>query len=553
MKDGPPLKALPWVLSLGSGLLLALAFLGPRPWAGPVLAPVALVPWVILFSPDGLRAPAWLILPGAYLFGILAGLPLLGESIVLGLLAPLAFIPFLLPFAVVLRRLPRWRWLPPWLAVPILWVGTEWIRCTYSPGSLEIYLLGHGVSPVTALIQAADLVGSYGISFLVAGANSIVAFEILSRMKRSPAGGSEASSARAVRIGTLGGLICLSFVYGVVSLLSLEVRPGPRLFAVRIGGSRVRPDAPREQEKRYVEQTYRTVSRDAGADLIVWPKDAIPDILLFDVEYLEDLKSLGNWFQCPIFVGARGVTGRFPDVYRHVAVHMTAGGDPARDYPQMQLLPGFEYAPLEMQLRRFELDEWRMGWGDAAKAGGKATRWVVGAWLGATPRLQRGHDLRLFDLDEETSFGAPLGFEGLSQGWCRGAKEKGASFIVSLDRRRSGTAGLCRAALAAATFRAIESRMSFVRVEEDGQCFLIDPAGRLVRLQEEHSRTEPAFDVQIPVLSSPSEGASRGGEILGRLAALLCIALLGRVLMRGLGGPAISMDLSGKHPKVEKR
>ena len=504
-------------LSLASGLILAVLFLCPWLLLPALIAPVALVPWIVLISPRGLAASPWTILPGAYLCALLLGLDLVKASLGVGLLIPLLFCTFLLPFAAILRRVDR-RWgAVGWLVVPLVWVGTEWLRCTFSPGSLEIFLLGHTVAGIPVLVQAAGVIGSYGVSFCVAAVNSALALEVIRKIERSR--GVPDERGRGLRLGILGVLLCLWVLQGLVSLSPRKMADAPRIFAVRMGKVWEETDRPWDQEKLYVEQTYETVPREGGADLIVWPKEAIPDILLYDQDYLGDLKNLGEWFRAPFLVGARGASARW-ETYRIVAVHVTAGGDPARDYAQMQLTPGLEYAPLELQLRRFDVE-----WGDAIRRS-------VSGGLGAVPRLVPGHDLRTFDLSDEMSLGAPLGLEVLSHSWCRGAKEKGASFLVSLDRRRWMGSGVSKAVLLAATFRARENRISIVRIEEGGFAYLIGPSGRLVRLARECKRSDPAFTVEVPILATIPEGTTRGGEIIGRIAAALTLILFGWSLLQ---------------------
>ncbi|MCZ6690128.1 MAG: hypothetical protein O7H41_11030 [Planctomycetota bacterium] len=530
MKPADPMKATPggsairWGLSLSGGALLALAFGIPSSFLPAILAPFVLLPWIVLFSRRGLRAPAWMILPGAYLFAILAGSNLVAAAPLPGLLMPFIFVPFVLPFSVVLRGWPEDSSFPVWLAAAFAWVGAEWIRCTFSAGSIEIYLLGHTLAGIPLLIQVADILGSYGVSFLVALASSAVTFELLDRWPRPASGPVAGAGGRWLRRGVAGGGILMAILYGVISLSTMETTDGPRVYAVRIGPS---TEGPRAREKRYVERTYRSVPQDGTADLIVWPKDAVADVYLYDPDYTRDMRNLGNWFECPFLIGARNVQPRYRDTFRNVVVHVTPEGQPAREYSQMLLLPGLEYGPLERQMRRLEA-----GGGEWAGSLERASRWLVKGWLDSVPRLDPGRRLLTFDLRDDLSYGAPLGSEIMSHGWCRGAREKGAEFLISLDRSRIASARHDWAVLRSATFRAVENRISVLRIEEGGLSYLIDPAGRLRQMSSGGEASGPAFQVDIPILAKPAEPAPFGGELFGRLAAALTVLLLGGVLMR---------------------
>ena len=58
-----------------------------------------------------------------------------------------------------------WR-VPPAFAVPIVWVGVEWIRCHFATG-MGMVCLSHSQAKFPALIQSASISGAYAVTFVM--------------------------------------------------------------------------------------------------------------------------------------------------------------------------------------------------------------------------------------------------------------------------------------------------------------------------------------------------------------------------------------------------
>jgi apolipoprotein N-acyltransferase len=163
----------PWFLStlpialLGSLLLwaslppLALGWLG---WIAPV-------PWLWLVRGEHLasRRPYATIWLAGFVFWLLAihWLRLPHPAVYLGWLALSAYLAFYLPVFVGLSRVAVHRVRAPlWLAAPIVWTGLELARAHLLTGFL-MGSLAHTQVKWTAVIQISDLVGEYGVDFLM--------------------------------------------------------------------------------------------------------------------------------------------------------------------------------------------------------------------------------------------------------------------------------------------------------------------------------------------------------------------------------------------------
>ena len=193
----PPARTLTkWLAPLASAGLLYLCFF-PVAWAW--LAWVAMVPVLCLVRLPG--DPRWIKM-AAYFGGLAFCLPafqwfrVADPRMYFTWLALAFYIAVYWPLSIAaLRLLDRRTRLPLVLTFPVVWVGFEYVRwgvfgSFYSlltgshqhdlPGGFSWYYLGHSQHDFLEMIQVADLVGVYGVSFLVAATNALL-FESLYR------------------------------------------------------------------------------------------------------------------------------------------------------------------------------------------------------------------------------------------------------------------------------------------------------------------------------------------------------------------------------------
>jgi apolipoprotein N-acyltransferase len=140
---------------------LALGWLG---WIAPV-------PWLLLARADRLagRRPYGSLWLAGFAFWLMTihWLRLPHPAVTLGWLALSAYLAFYLPIFVGLSRVAVHRLgTPLWLAAPIVWTGLELARAHLLTGFL-LASLAHTQAKWTAVIQISDLVGEYGVDFLV--------------------------------------------------------------------------------------------------------------------------------------------------------------------------------------------------------------------------------------------------------------------------------------------------------------------------------------------------------------------------------------------------
>jgi apolipoprotein N-acyltransferase len=281
-----------WICSGLSGLLLWASF-PPLDW-GP-LGWIALVPLLLLIRPAQ-RPRATIV--STLVCGLLSQLCLLqwlryGDAAMYpAWLALSVYTSLYFPVFVLLSRGAVHRFRVPFtLAVPTIWVGLEFFRAHLLTG-FSWYYLGHTQYRFVELIQISDLVGAYGVSFVVATSAAALAVilpeSLLRRLGLMPqhdlgleteTGGSNRRSLLAV--GFALGLVAATLVYGFVRRAQASFTAGPRIALIQGDFTTQVKHDPSEAisifNKHYV-MTGAAVKYQP--DVIVWPETMYRNPLL---------------------------------------------------------------------------------------------------------------------------------------------------------------------------------------------------------------------------------------------------------------------------------
>jgi len=301
-----------WLCGGLSSLLLWLSF---TPVDFGALAWLALVPISLL-----IRIPqrtSWLY-PVLYLCGLvyylitLQWMRLGDPSMYIALVALSLYVAAYIPLFVWLSRLAVHRLrIPLLLTVPMVWAGLEYARAYLLTG-FSWYYLGHTQYQWTQIIQISDLVGAYGVSFLVALGNAAIVMilpgqiyaklNLLAQSKQSQsqkflqnAAVEQLTPSMRVRsLNLIAMLLCFAaaYVYGQVRMNQESFTAGPRVaiiqgnFPARV---QMDPNEPRMMFNRHYQMTGQAVQYQP--DLIVWPEGMYPNFLLQADQHLteEDL------------------------------------------------------------------------------------------------------------------------------------------------------------------------------------------------------------------------------------------------------------------------
>jgi len=278
-----------WTTAFASAIVLWMAF-PPLDWW--ILAWVAPVPWIWLIrckTLPGRRPYVSLWLAGFVMWlGILHWLRLPHPATSIGWIALSFYFAFYVPAFVGLSRVAVQRLhLPVMLASPVVWTGLELLRAHLFSG-MPMACLGHTQCRWIELIQVSDLVGAYGVAFVV-----IFAAAALARML--PCDGRRWTF---WPIAPMLVMFAAVLTYGCIRASGDYTSPGPKVALIQ--GSidtdlcddpdpDVRERVARERCDRiyreYVGLSDEALRKYGRIDLVVWPESMLPEpMVTFDAD-----------------------------------------------------------------------------------------------------------------------------------------------------------------------------------------------------------------------------------------------------------------------------
>jgi apolipoprotein N-acyltransferase len=218
-------------------LLLALSLLLQSLIFPPIdvwpLAFVCLVPWFLVIATGRNASAAYWV---SYLLGLaffLVNLRWLALVTVEGFVALAAYLAVYYPLvACPVRHAVRRRGVPLAVAAPIAWVATELCRAVVITGFPWLFL-GHTQYRVLTLIQISDLVGAYGVTFLVVAVNGAIADVLLRRYWHARPAPSPPPRVAWLSPSFAAGLLLVACIYGQVQLRRNTTSPGPTVAVLQ--------------------------------------------------------------------------------------------------------------------------------------------------------------------------------------------------------------------------------------------------------------------------------------------------------------------------------
>lgn len=193
---------------------------------------------------------------------------------------------FLLACRTAVHRLR----MPLVVAAPLAWVGLEFLRAHLMTG-FPWYFLGHTQWRWTTLIQMCDLVGVYGVSFVVMAAAAAVAVCVpdgaFSKLRLLPTRDGivsppPAATTRQKAFGVAFALTLLAAAlgYGAVRIAGEKFTAGPRMALVQGNFPSRLGDAPSGDRMWYMHNYLTKLGVQHQPDFVVWPESAYPWRLL---------------------------------------------------------------------------------------------------------------------------------------------------------------------------------------------------------------------------------------------------------------------------------
>jgi len=550
-----------WLLGAATVVLFQLCF---APIDLAPLAYAALVPWAVAVATGPGRTGmlvGWLTGLAAFAVGLywLTWVTVVGYLPLIGYLSL-----YWLAAAWFVRRATAQR-MPLWIVLPIAWTALEYARA-YVISGFPWFYLAHSQYRLTALIQIADLTGTYGISFLVAMVNGLIADVILRRLARRGGRPEAAVSRRMLIVGAAAGLVLAAAMlgYGAFRLQQAErtCTPGPTITVVQsavpisLAGRTV-------SEKEFFYRLYertRRLGRPPG-DLIVWPETVLPsqfdrpaglDIGWHEVDPAAYEKTEQQWFadrardmqkmhadlaalladlQTPLLAGAMTVRveapGSEPELFNSAVMLASSDGatlDVIGIYDKIKCVPFSETVPFRYSL------PWLHN--------------LLRAFVPeAMPQLTPGRRLHRFRFgrgDTTWTAAAPICYEGVfprairSLAYSRSGKQLDVLVNISNDGWFIWPVGESKRPsseldqhLTAYVFRAIENRIPVVRAVNTGVSGFIDSSGRIGTLVTDSGLTKMVAGTATNqvLVDSRLSGYSSVGDVAAVVFSIAAAAL----------------------------
>ena len=358
-------------------------------------------------------------------------------------------------FAWCVHRLWRHSVVYACVGAPFLWVTFEFVRDRLPDISFPWNLLGYPAAANLGLAQITTVTGIWGLSFLVAAFNALLAW----------ADAADSPSALK-RLGVFGAAIVVVFVAMFAgSRLVPKVKAGhyargvqtnfPEADSYPPNWFAANADAMNDIAQLSLQPTVKK------PDLIIWPEAPAP-FSFQDPQFAKFASNLALHSGHPFLVGViewkneRLPSGRMAELPYNSAVLVNAQGQRVFSYDKIHLVPFGEYEPFPLIHRVVSTVSSEVG-GFA-----KGSQYAVGT-------LPGGYKFSVF-----------ICYEAIYPGEVREFADDGAQLLINISN--DGWFGKSAAGvqhLHMARVRAIENRRWLLRVTNSGITASIDPYGRV--------------------------------------------------------------------------
>lgn len=346
------------------------------------------------------------------------------------------------------------------IAAPFVWVTFEFVRAHLPEISFPWNLLGYPASANLGLLQITALTGIYGLSFLAAGFNALLAWVVASK-----------AVALKQRIVIAGGAMAILVI---VMLTAPHLVPESKAqhFA-----RAVQPNFPEMEEyppdwfaknsPQLDEVTKLSLASSAeNPDLLVWPEAPAP-FSFEDPQFAKLASNLAARFGHPFLAGVIewkppvDPSDRVPPGQQaayNSAILVDPQGQRVFTYDKIHLVPFGEYEPFPLIHR------------------------VVAHLSDEVGGFRKGNKYAVGRLPSGNTFGVFICYEAIYPGEVRRFTANGAQLLLNISN--DGWFGRSAAAeqhLHMVRVRAVENRRWIVRATNNGFTASVDPYGRTVQ------------------------------------------------------------------------
>lgn len=351
---------------------------------------------------------------------------------------------------------------------PAAWVTFEWLR-SWVFGGFPWILLGSSQARVLPVVQAASVVGVYGLSALVVLVSAAAAALALSRRR--------VYSITAACVGALLLAVAIGGLFRIASGTLVQTGPVLRVGLVQGNVEQLEKWDPAYRDAivaRYVDLSRQAVS--GGAQLVIWPESSTP--FYFDPQsaLAAPIRRLAVESRTPFLLGSDEVeasaTGGVNRIY-NAAMLLGADGRMHGSYRKINLVPFGEYVPLKKML------------------------FFVGPLVQAVSDFSPGSAPVVFDTGD-ARVSVSICYESIMPWLSREFVEGGSQLLVTITNDAwFGDSSAPYQHFDQGLIRAVEEGRFVVRAANTGISGVVDPYGRVLMTTKLFEPAAPIADVRL--------------------------------------------------------
>jgi apolipoprotein N-acyltransferase len=382
-----------------------------------------------------------------------------------------------------------------WL-FPVFWVTAEYLL-TLTDLKFPWLILGHGLAKFTTFIQAADIIGAFGLSLVVLYFNLII-YKAFFHFKKE-----RKISVNYFFIAT--SIFFVFIVYGVIKISSFKtsykkvkvglVQPNINPWKKWESGSL------QNMVENYLQLSQKAV--DGGAQIILWPETALP-VYLMNGTYQAELDSIYKFLEeknVSLLTGMPHIKFYFDSTKAPVDAKLNKGGNyryttynsvllfkpgtrKYQQYGKMHLVPLGEHVPFADQFSFLaDLFKWGVG---------------LSGWNVGKDTVVFKTSVQINGEDELVNISGQVCYESIFPLFAPNFVQRGSEFVavVTNDSWYGNSSGPYQHK-EFAVLRAIENRRTIVRCANGGISCIINPLGVTEAETEMFTRTILVGDVSL--------------------------------------------------------
>jgi apolipoprotein N-acyltransferase len=389
---------------------------------------------------------------------------------------------------LIAASVKRWGIPAVWLS-PFLWVGAEWVR-SWMLNGFPWVMLGSSQSSVIPIVQAASVVGVYGLSWIVALVGTAAAMLALTRRPRHR----WAALGVVMFVGLIATLGMLRVARGTLTQTGTVLRVG--LLQGNVAqGQKWNPAFRDTILNRYLELSRRVIG--SGAGLVVWPEASTPFFFNLEAAMAQPIRRLAVESRTSFLIGTDELERRDGhDAYYNAAVLVGTDGRSRASYKKMWLVPFGEYVPFKRIL------------------------FFVGPLVEAVSDFTPGGEPVVFDLDGHR-ISVAICYESIAPWISRAFVHRGSQLLATITNDAwFGRSSAAYQHFEQGAIRAVEEGRYVVRAANTGISGAVDPYGRVLE------RT-PLFETMTAMVDVRLLDGRTIYSYLGDVVAWISAAIMG--------------------------